>query len=139
MFKIVKNRRKGICVAHGCMNSHSKKDRFCSKHRHRYNKWMNPLKYTFYKRKYRAKEREIEWNLTLEEFKEFCDETNYMELKGKMSHSASIDRIDPSKGYEKGNIQILSLGDNTRKKNDRINGRCDDNDFDYGGDEDLPF
>lgn len=62
-----------------------------------------------------AKRRGKEFKLTLEEFKTFCDETNYIELKGETKKSDSIDRIDPRKGYEIGNIQVLSLQANSSK------------------------
>lgn len=116
MFKIIPSKKlKGLCVAHGCTKKHGTKDRFCSTHTHRYQKYKNPYKYTFNQKKNRAKERGIEWKLTLQEFIDFCEEHNYMETKGRRATSASIDRIDPNKGYEKGNLQILSLSANTKK------------------------
>lgn len=116
MFKIISHKKaKGLCVAYRCNNKHTSKDRFCSKHSKRYQKYTNPYKYTFHQKKYRAIERGIEWNLTLDQFIAFCDEHNYMDTKGKTKTSASIDRIDPLKGYELGNLQILSLSDNTKK------------------------
>lgn len=45
----------------------------------------------------------------------FQNGTNYIELKGKTKKSASINRIDPRKGYEIGNIQVLSLQANSSK------------------------
>lgn len=36
-------------------------------------------------------------------------------LKGRTKKSASIDRIDPRKGYEIGSIQVLSLQENSSK------------------------
>lgn len=115
MFRIVKHRKPGICVAHGCMNNHTKKDRFCSKHSHRFQKAKNTLSYTYNLLKGNASRRNKEFNITLEEFRIWCDENNYINEKGKTSKSASIDRIDPEKGYEIGNIQKMSLGENTRK------------------------
>lgn len=116
MFKIVSNKKsKGLCTAYRCKNKHTPKDRFCAKHRHRYNKFINPIKYTYHQKRSRARERGIEWNLTIEEFRDFVIETNYMQNKGKKAGSASIDRIDPRKGYEVGNLQILSLSDNSKK------------------------
>lgn len=115
MFKIAKNKPKHLCVAWGCKNPRTPKNRFCSKHNHRYQKEKNPINHTFNLRRSRAKERGIEWNLTLAEFKQFCEENNYMELKGKSAGSASIDRIDPNKGYEVGNLQILTLAQNSAK------------------------
>lgn len=116
MFKIAKNKDSSLCQAYRCGNKHTPKDRFCAKHRHRYNKEMNPINYVFHLRKSRAKERGHEWDLTLEEFREFCKQTGYMEGKGKKAGSMSIDRIDNTKGYSLDNIQILSLSENSAKQ-----------------------
>ncbi len=125
MFKIIPHKKfKGLCVAYRCNNKRSKKDRFCPKHSKRYQKYKNPFKYTFHQKKNRAIERGIAWKLSLAEFIEFCEETNYMEKKGKTKTSASIDRIDPNKGYEKGNLQILSLSDNSKKKYTDLEDDC---------------
>lgn len=51
----------------------------------------------------------------MEFFKKFCVGTGYAELKGKTASSLSIDRVDETRGYEPGNIQILTLSDNSRK------------------------
>ena len=63
-----------------------------------------------------AHRRGKDFTITKEDFKEFCEETNYLELKGRTKNSASIDRIDPSKGYIKGNLQVLTLGQNSAKR-----------------------
>jgi len=116
MFKTIDSKKsKGLCVAHRCSNKSTPKDRFCSKHSKRYQKHKNAIKYTYHQKKFRAIERGISWELTVKEFTDFCSYTNYMELKGKTSTSASIDRIRSEEGYHKDNIQILTLGDNTRK------------------------
>lgn len=131
MFKIIKNKNKNLCVAYRCPKNKTEKDRFCAKHSKKYQKYKNPYKYTFHQKKYRAKERGISWDLTLEEFIEFCEETNYMELKGKTGESASIDRKDPKIGYTRENVQILSLANNSKKMHE-------DNRVDEVT-EDLPF
>jgi hypothetical protein len=41
-----------------------------------------------------------------------------MEKKGKNADSLSIDRINVNKGYSVDNIQILSLSNNTKKRNE---------------------
>lgn len=143
MFRIVTHRKKGICVAHGCKLKHTKKNRFCSKHNHRYQKHKNLLKYTYQVLKSNARKRKIKFTITLEQFKVFCDENSYLELKGKSCTSMSIDRKDPTKGYEDGNLKAMSLSDNVKKMHDRINGRIDNNSYDYGEkgecEDDLPF
>lgn len=66
-----------------------------------------------------AKERGIYFDLTLDQFKEFCYETDYMSKKGITSTCYTVDRIksDPSIGYTAGNIQAMEKGDNSRKGN----------------------
>lgn len=130
MFRIVPN-KKDRCCAHGCKNLKTKKDRFCGKHRHRFNKAVNPIRYTYNSLKSNARRRGHEFDLTIFEFERFCQETGYMELKGKLPGSASIDRMDCNKGYTYENIQILTLRQNSIKQN-RV---------DYGNEQidDLPF
>lgn len=40
-----------------------------------------------------------------------------VELKPKTEHAPSLDRIDPTKGYIKGNVQVISKKVNALKKN----------------------
>lgn len=72
--------------------------------------------------KQRAAEKGIDFDLTLEDISNFsvCPVFG-IELKrgeGKpQACSPSVDRIDPTKGYTKDNIQILSNKANTMKQN----------------------
>ena len=113
MFVIIPH--KVLCCAYRCPNSKQKKDRFCSKHRHRYNKINNPVQYTYNALKSNARRRRKFFDLTIEQFRSFCEKNNYMELKGKTGASASIDCIIAAKGYTEGNIRILSISENSRK------------------------
>lgn len=115
MFKITKNRIKGICCAFRCKNKTKGSDRFCSKHRHRFSKQKDIVSYTYYLRQSRAKERGHSWDISLKDFRKWCKENNYIKNKGKKAGSASIDRIDPNKGYTYENMQVLSLSDNSVK------------------------
>ena len=90
-------------------------------------RWKNkhPIRYILTRTKYRAKKLNIDFNL------EECDiqipdkcpvlgipiySTNGLHLKrGPSFNSLSIDRIDNSKGYVKGNIRIMSQQANVMK------------------------
>lgn len=114
--KIAKHKDPSLCQAYRCKEKKAPHKKFCNKHHARYQKQTNPTGYHYNLLKQNAKRRGKDFSLTLEEFREFCRETNYIELKGKHSKDMSIDRIDSSKGYEKNNIQIMSLGENVRKQ-----------------------
>ena len=116
MFVIIKNKSSHICSAYRCGNPKASKKRFCHKHHARFQKETNPSGYFYSLLKQNANRRGKEFDLSLDEFKQFCLDTNYMELKGKSAKSASIDRIDHTKGYSIGNIQVLSLRDNSAKR-----------------------
>lgn len=103
---------------------HSNPDQVLIDRRIRYNK--DYRKVMLVNVKNRARQNGIEFNLELEDIAlpEFCPvlgvklDLSYGD-KGKKSlpNSPSIDRIDPSKGYVKGNIQVMSRLANGMKSN----------------------
>lgn len=79
------------------------------------------LRYLINRSRSRAKEEGIEHTITVEDLHmpEVCP---YLKIpftlewgKGQLRTNASIDRIDPSKGYIPGNVQIISRAANTMK------------------------
>lgn len=107
---------KGLCCAHGCTRKIDRsKDRFCPKHRKRYQKETDPVRYTYNFIKNNAKRRGKPFEITLDQFAEWCKETDYINRKGTKKTSFTIDRIDASKGYTLDNIQILTNEQNGRK------------------------
>lgn len=109
-------RDKRTCIVNRCNNRRCKGNKLCPKHKRARAKEVNPIGYTFDALKQNAKRRGHNFELTLEQFKEFCKSTGYMDGKGRRSESLSIDRIDPNLGYSIQNIQVLSLGENCRKR-----------------------
>lgn len=87
----------------------------------------NPTWSIFQNKKGQAKQKGIEFNLIYEEveFPTLCPvlgfELDYRRNrgigKGSMYNSPSFDRIDPTKGYVKGNVLIISNLANTIKSN----------------------
>lgn len=70
----------------------------------------------FHNIKHRAKQRGVFFALTFAHFKKFCKQTNYIALKGTSPDSLSVDRVIPRLGYVDGNIQVLSVAANSRKR-----------------------
>ena len=71
--------------------------------------------------KQRAKDNNLDFDLTLDDINNFsvCPVFGFVleRSKGKPAfNSPSVDRIDPTKGYTKDNIQILSNKANTMKQ-----------------------
>lgn len=83
----------------------------------------NLQKFLYYRAKNNAKNKNLEFNLEIEDIviPEKCPYleiplTNNVGKRRKYSeNSYSIDRIDPKKGYVKGNVQIISWQANTMK------------------------
>lgn len=70
----------------------------------------------------RAKKKRIEFALTFEQFLSFLTTQGegYLDGRGRCVGCLHLDRIDATKGYTEGNLQILSAQENSRK------GACED-------------
>lgn len=82
----------------------------------------NPSNALYRAAKYRAKFRGVEFNIELSDvvIPEFCPILHILlsVSSGKVSeYSPSLDRIDSTKGYIKGNVQVISYKANTMKSN----------------------
>lgn len=80
-------------------------------------KWReeHPLQSTFTINKNNAKRRGKEWSLTIEQFRYFCQDSDYLKQKGITRLSASIDRIKNNLGYHIENIRSITLSLNSSK------------------------
>lgn len=112
---LAKNKPGHLCPVSRCRRYKGQKKKLCHKHHAQQQKENNPVGYTYTILKQNAKRRGKVFTLTVEDFREFCTETNYLELKGRTKHEMSIDRIDHLRGYEKGNLQILTVSENVTK------------------------
>jgi hypothetical protein len=112
---------KGICHAKGCQNR-TVKCRICATCRSRKRRLADPVKYSYYNKKSRAKQRKskrfpdgIPFTLTLEQFREFCYEVDYVPGQGRHRLSHDVDRIKEEEGYHIWNIQKLRKDKNIKK------------------------
>ena len=108
-------RARGICETPYCRNKAGKHRTVCYKCKSRRAKEINLVGYTFNALKQNAKRRGKEFTITLNYFKNFCKETDYLTKKGQKKTSLTVDRKDSKKGYVPGNIQALSLIQNSIK------------------------
>ncbi len=99
------------CSVHRC-NKSVKGLGLCPNHYQQDWRKKNPINYAYHTLKENAKRRDKEFYLTYGQFRNFCSETGYIEMKGKNGTSFSIDRIDPEQGYHINNIRVLTLSAN---------------------------
>lgn len=75
--------------------------------------------WAYRKLKSNAKGRGIFFDLTLDEFRAFCYETQILHGRGRTSQSYHVDRIIDALGYTAGNLQKLTNAENLAKEMQR--------------------
>lgn len=104
------------CATKFCRNQPIKgRGIFCCTCLSRRSREANPLKWSFWNLRANAKARGKAFELTFEEFKQFCFETNYIASKGRTLTNYSIDRRDNAIGYTITNIRAVTVSENSRK------------------------
>lgn len=108
---------KGVhCCAHGCKKQPvPRKGGLCHSHYRKKRKEIDPVYDRYNSFKSKAIQRGKPFEVTLEEFRKFCQETGYIVTKYCRGKNASIDRQDNSKGYSIDNMELMSLRDNIKK------------------------
>lgn len=92
----------------------SGKSPYCARCRYRRFAAGNPIACAFNNIRKRARQRGHVFSLTREEFTELVTRSGWVEKRGKTAKSLSIDRINPLRGYEAGNVRVLTLAQNSR-------------------------
>ena len=114
----MKNKTHKKCATPFCRNNKAK-DRTvcntCASKKYRNANDINKMRVAYKNLKANSKRRGKYFDLTFEQFREFCYKTDYIRGAGKKSESYSIDRIENEKGYTIDNIVCIQKGENSRK------------------------
>lgn len=87
----------------------------CWKCRARMLKERRPWTYVLNMLRHSARKRKLPFTLTIAEFKKFCEETRYLELRGNKPGDLTIDRKDWNEGYHIWNIRVLTHAENSEQ------------------------
>lgn len=104
-----------LCKVRCCRRLKAKGRTICDHHIREDKKAKDPVQYCYGVLRRNSRRRGKEFTLTLEQFRQFCYEEDYIQNKGKTHSSYTIDRIDNSKGYTIDNIRVLTNSENSRK------------------------
>jgi hypothetical protein len=104
-----------LCKTMGCTNPAAKNKNYCFGCRSKQWRERHPLLYLYLAWRGNAKRRGKFFDVTFDQFQEFCQETGYDKLKGTAADCLSVDRIDPYLGYTKDNIRAITVSDNSKR------------------------
>jgi len=104
------------CSVKFCRNWRAPSRTIC--HKHKTQRWRasSPIVALYHRVKGHAKARGVGFLLDIDQFAAFCIETGYHLIKGRGAEDGSIDRIRGNEPYQAGNLQIRSVGFNSRKQ-----------------------
>lgn len=124
LFTYKKNPGEGKCCVRGCRNdakSSRKKsgDRwYCAKHWQQRWRLKSPKRSAYRTLADHAKARGIKFTLTYDYYCGMMDVVGYWDHKAESRGEVlSIDRVDATKGYEPGNVRVVSISLNSSKGN----------------------
>lgn len=151
--KLRKKKIPGRCPVSRCkgaprnLSDHPTSTQLCGSHAKEQWRLNNPVHCAFDNLRASARKRKIVFTLTFDQFKAAILPTRYMNEKGKERFCLHLDRKDNARGYEEGNIQVLTCTENVLKGHaerrqrfvdEKIHGRvveepsdADDSDLEY--------
>lgn len=110
--------RPGVCRAFRCMNAprniatHPTSTQLCGTCAKAEWRASNPERAAYGAQRDKARRRGIKFLLTFEQWWSVVEPSGYMDGRGRLRHCLHIDRIDPSKGYEMGNVRVITAAEN---------------------------
>lgn len=122
MTRLKKTLIPGVCRAYRCtaaprnIATHPTSTQLCGSCYKAQWRVDNPERAAYGAQRDHARARRIPFTLSFEQWWSVVKDTGYIDGKGKERHALHVDRIDPSKGYEAGNIRVITCSENVRKK-----------------------
>jgi len=120
-FKIseIKRAEKKYCCAIRCKSKPCDRKRgLCHRHYSIHRRIQDPVYDRYFNFRGNAAQRGIPFNVSLEQFREYCNDTGYIVKKGMRGKNCTIDRIRNWEGYYIGNLQLITNMANIRKYHD---------------------
>lgn len=105
------------CLTKYCRRAPRKGRRLCHTCRGRAYTARHPDVVAFNNLKKSAKRREIDFSLTIEDFRRFAAKYDYMDKRGRHALGYTVDRVRDWEGYHAGNLQVLTNSQNVAKEN----------------------
>ena len=114
-FKYKKRNPQDCCWVKGCNKKRKGKTPLC--HRHYQQRWrgLNPKKSAYATLRDHAKARRLPFTITLEYWEGLVDGLCF--FNHESDEVMTIDRVDATKGYEKGNLRVVTMSVNVAKGN----------------------
>lgn len=106
---------KHLCLVKYCRKERAPNRRICYCHHVRSWREKNPDKAAFQVLKDHAKRRRLKFTLTFQQFLDIAVKSGYIDRKGNFADDLHLDRINPLRGYEADNLQVISCSENARK------------------------
>ena len=79
-------------------------------------RFRNPARHAYNNLRHHATQRGHVFDITFEQFLQVTDLQKYLDGSGREKTCLSLDRVDPRRGYEPDNIQVITVGENAAKK-----------------------
>jgi len=114
-YRLTSGGKSDLCIVCSCNRKTRTSRALCDRHAKRLWRARNPTKDAYNNVKNKARRRKKGFTLTYADFVSICEATGYIEHKGQRPEDMSLDRIDPNKGYDFDNLQILTVHQNSSK------------------------
>jgi hypothetical protein len=108
-----KKTARGKCIVYQCRRTAGKGRSVCNTCRDRAWRAKHPEHHLWKNLKKSAKNRGVEFTITVKEFTGFCRDHNFVTKVGRGPEDATIDRENPSLGYSLDNLRVLTFRENS--------------------------